>query len=237
MLRVGIGAVRYRVDGFVSVDAGATMLAETNRSKLPGFVTAPIRLPTRSDSTSQLCHNVRVSANVESSAAGSVFIEVVGDAMRTLADAQPIQGNSLRRIAQWPGSEPAPVCERGSPSRSGPAHDGAYCTQCSYEIPGSRCAGEWPEPLRCNATADCRQVDSGTCNGERNVCNATGYCVDPKIMSSMWCRSVNQTAADAAQEKYNDTSLIPVSASATTLSLRVALVAAKLFSIDVACAE
>jgi hypothetical protein len=209
------------------------MLAETNRSNLPGFVTAPIPLPTKqTSSTSQRCHKVHVSANVESSAAGSVFIEVVGDAGRMLADAQPIQGNSLRRIAQWPGSEP--VCAKGSGSRSGPNHDGPYCTQCSYEIPGNRCAGRWPEPLRCNFTADCRQVDSGTCNGEQNECNSTGYCVNPAATST-WCRSLNQTAADVSEG--NDTSVVTVNTSDTTLSLRVALVAAKLYSIELICAE
>jgi hypothetical protein len=250
----GIGAVRYRMDGFVSVDAGTSMLSETNRSNLPGFVTAPIALPSTTTTTRRVvpaggggdehdlvqvhvsvpCQKVEVFANVESSAAGSVFIEVVGHANRSLADAQPIQGNSLRRAAQWPGPPGAePVCAKGSVSRSGPNHQGDYCTQCSYEIQGGQCAGLWPDPVRCNSTVGCRAEDSGTCHGQKNVCNATGFCVNP-AGTSTWCQSKAQRASGSSSSSCS--SVVEVGPGETALTLRVALVAAKLYAIELACA-
>ena len=166
----GIGAVRYRKHGFTSIDAPDVFSSETNRSSLPRFTTKPIALP-------KGCKAFTVFVNAQTSASGSVFVAIEDlfppGHRYTLDNAQPIQGNSVRRAAMWPG--PRGPCAPGGNDRDGKDHDGPWCTQCSYEMPGRHCGGElFPDVLRCNTTADCHAIDDSTCHGQRSVCNASG---------------------------------------------------------------
>ena len=156
-----------------------------------------------------------------------MYIGVHGAKEYSLASARPIDGNSLHRQATWDGDA---VCEVGSEMRSGPAHDGPYCTQCSYELPNGVCGGKFPSQLRCNTTLDCHKVDNGTCHGKYSVCSPDGVCTESgSSRGGVWCRSVNQSTND-----MNDTA-VPIAPGQRSVVLDVAMVAAKLFAIELSC--
>lgn len=193
------------------------------RYTLPQFTTKPIVLP-------QGCKAFKVYANAQTAAAGSVYIEIEGMANNTLNQSQPIQGNSVRRAAAWPVVSNE-VCAKGSPGRSGPNHQGDVCTNCNFETtPAGVCGGVYPHPLRCNTTADCHDIDDGTCHGKLSACNASGICTYPGSNATWWCVSEKQSNATAASP-----SVVAVPKGARTVTLTVALVAAKLFSLEVEC--
>eukprot|EP01043_Picozoa_sp_COSAG02_P049354 COSAG02_NODE_4947_length_4798_cov_54.379017_7_plen_243_part_00 len=222
-------AVRYRKHGFTSIDAPASYNGwwqEEARETLPQFTTKPIALP-------KGCKAFEVFANVETAATGSVYIAIQGwGGNYSLNNSQPIQGNSLRRRAAWPGPDTSDLCAKGSAGRSGPNHQGSFCTTCSYQMPGGVCGGKYPEPLRCNSTADCHAIDNGHCHGVVSQCNASGICADdgPQRNDSCWCVSKPQE-----EQTHHHPSVVAVPPHVDSVTLTVALNAAKLFSLEVEC--
>eukprot|EP01048_Picozoa_sp_COSAG05_P010526 COSAG05_NODE_932_length_6542_cov_8.110818_3_plen_726_part_00 len=232
-LNHGIGAARYRKHGFTSIDAPANVFnCEANRSSLPRFTTKPIALALG-------CKSFRVLVNAQTSAAGSVFVSIEGfpGNQYTLAAAQPIQGNSVQRVAMWPGSGAAAgPCGPGGTDRNGRDHRGPWCTQCSYEMPDRRCGGAmFPDVLRCNTTADCHAIDDGTCYGQHSVCNGSGVCAGPHSNDSWWCVSKRLPPPPPLPGNEAIAGVVPVPPGVRNVTLTVALVAAKLFSLDVVC--
>lgn len=227
-LNHGIGAVRYRKHGFTSVDAPASFNGwwqEQNRYTLPQFTTKPIALP-------HGCKALQVFANVQTAAAGSVYIAIEGMINATLNHSQPIQGNSVRRAASWPAIDQE-VCAKGSVARSGHDHQGNVCTNCNFETTTEGvCGGAYPHPLRCNTTADCHAIDDGTCHGEISACNASGICADPGSNTTLVVRK-RPTESDAGA--HSSPSVVAVPKGIESVTLTVALVAAKLFSLEVEC--
>ena len=139
----------------------------------------------------------------------------------SLDDALPIQEKSLHRQASW-GHDP--VCDLRSPQRSGPRHQGPFCTQCSYELPGGVCVGEYATPLPCASALDWHLVDNGTCRGHRSMCSSRRLCEIANSNSSdgsLWYRSANQT-------EHQHVTMVPLGREMRNAVLEVALVAAKL---------